>query len=141
GCAPANGDTRRAADGHAVEAVRDGVKAGGVGPGVVALDAVAGARSGDEHATEAVPRDHVAGGRIRPANERVRRAVHLDTVEGVPERDRTGRIEPDEVALDRGVLREDEDPVATVAGDDVPRGRSRPADDVVCPAIDRDAAI
>ena len=108
GCA-AHRDAGCAADPHAVEAIRKSVKAGDVGAEVVALDAVRRARPHHEHAVAVVAGYHVACGRIRTSDQRVRGVVELHAICMIRNGVHPGRIGADEVALNprrAGAIRE-----------------------------------
>src|SRR5207237_8322493 len=92
------------------------------------------------HGVKVVVGDRICGASWSATDEGVRGAMDLDAVEGVPEPGGPGGIQPDEVALDRCVLSEDEDPIAAVARHDVSRRDGGPADEVVRPIVDGDAA-
>ena len=124
--------TRRRSRGDAVGRDADGV-AEDVGTGVRAalqLDAVV-----------VVARDDVARSGGRPADDGVDRAAHRQAVVAVAGVGRAVGAEADDVALNDRCVRVagDEHPGAAVAGDDVARARSRPADERVRRVLDADA--
>ena len=125
---------------HPICVIRDGVHPGRIGPDEVALDPRPVRAIRHAHAAEVVVGDHISRASRGSSDERVRGAMDLDAVEGVPEPGGPVGVQPDEVALDRGVLGEDKDPIAAVARHDVSRPDGGPADEIVGPAVDGDAA-